>query len=65
MVPADPSLTDESPRILVVDDEKVIREILTDFLAMEGFGASAPAEQLMEHFGFTAERIVDAVKSLL
>lgn len=28
---------EESPRILVVDDEKVIREILCDFLAMEGY----------------------------
>jgi response regulator RpfG family c-di-GMP phosphodiesterase len=28
---------DESPRILVVDDEKVIREILSDFLTMEGY----------------------------
>ena len=27
----------ESPRILVVDDEKVIREILSDFLSMEGY----------------------------
>ena len=26
-----------SPRILVVDDEEVIRDILSDFLAMEGF----------------------------
>ena len=28
---------DDAPRILVVDDEKVIREILADFLSMEGF----------------------------
>ena len=28
---------EDSPRILVVDDEKVIREILADFLSMEGF----------------------------
>ena len=28
---------DDSPLILVVDDESVIREILADFLAMEGF----------------------------
>src|SRR5499427_9579931 len=27
----------ETPRILVVDDEKVIREILADFLSMEGY----------------------------
>ncbi|HMI90398.1 MAG TPA: response regulator, partial [Polyangiales bacterium] len=29
--------TGDSPMILVVDDEQVIREILADFLAMEGF----------------------------
>lgn len=28
---------EDAPRILVVDDEKVIREILADFLSMEGF----------------------------
>ncbi|MCK5800669.1 MAG: response regulator [Deltaproteobacteria bacterium] len=33
----DAGLHEESPRILVVDDEKVIREILSDFLTMEGF----------------------------
>ncbi len=33
----DHSSHEESPRILVVDDEKVIREILSDFLTMEGF----------------------------
>ena len=27
----------ETPRILVVDDEKVIRDILADFLNMEGY----------------------------
>ncbi len=42
---------DDSPRVLVVDDEKVIREVLSDFLTMEGFvvrtvedGAAAFAE---------------------
>src|SRR5947208_1690274 len=30
-------LHEESPRVLVVDDEKVIREILSDFLTMEGY----------------------------
>ncbi len=31
------SFHEESQRVLVVDDEKVIREILSDFLSMEGF----------------------------
>ena len=33
-MPSDPV---ESPRILVVDDEKVIREILAEFLTLEGY----------------------------
>jgi response regulator RpfG family c-di-GMP phosphodiesterase len=33
-MPQDPA---ESPRILVVDDEKVIREILAEFLTLEGY----------------------------
>src|SRR4029453_4760503 len=42
---------DDVPRVLVVDDEKMIREILADFLSLEGFwvrtaedGAAALAE---------------------
>jgi response regulator RpfG family c-di-GMP phosphodiesterase len=31
------AVLEESPRVLVVDDEKVIREILSDFLTMEGY----------------------------
>ncbi len=34
-------------------------------IAMTSFGASAPAEQLMKHFGFTAENIAEKVKGLL
>ncbi|MEG1780627.1 MAG: transketolase [Clostridium sp.] len=33
-------------------------------VTMQGFGASAPAEQLFEKFGFTVEHVVEAVKSL-
>ena len=33
----DSSSASDSPTILVVDDEQVIREILADFLTMEGF----------------------------
>src|SRR5689334_17579491 len=38
-MPADEiiSVPSDSPSILVVDDEQVIREILADFLTMEGF----------------------------
>lgn len=35
------------------------------FVGMEGFGASAPAPELYEHFGITADKMVEAVKSLL
>ncbi len=51
------STHDEAPRILVVDDEEVIRDILADFLAMEGFevrtaadGALALVELSRGHF---------------
>ena len=37
----DPSHHPEAPRILVVDDEKSIREILTDFLSLEGYSVRA------------------------
>ncbi|MBP6840896.1 MAG: response regulator, partial [Kofleriaceae bacterium] len=30
----------EAPRILVVDDEKVIREILAEFLTLEGYAVA-------------------------
>ena len=33
----DYEIHEEAARVLVVDDEKVIREILCDFLTMEGF----------------------------
>jgi putative nucleotidyltransferase with HDIG domain len=45
------SLPDDRPRVLVVDDEKFIRDILADFLGMEGYivrtaedGSSAVSE---------------------
>ena len=34
------------------------------FVGMEGFGASAPAEELYEHFGITAANIVKKVKAM-
>jgi transketolase len=35
------------------------------FVGMPGFGASAPAKALFEHFGITAEGVVKAAKTLL
>ncbi len=35
------------------------------FVTMEGFGASAPYEQLYEHFGITVERVVAAARAML
>jgi transketolase len=31
---------------------------------MKGFGASAPADRLMAHFGFTVEQVAEAVRGL-
>ena len=56
--------------------KRVAVEALSDFgwgryvgldgatVCMEGFGASGPAAQLFEKFGFTAERVAETVKSL-
>jgi transketolase len=38
---------------------------LGDVVAMEGFGASAPAKVLYEHFGFTAEAIAERARAVL
>ncbi len=35
------------------------------FVGMEGFGASAPAKTLYDHFGITAEAVAAKVKDLL
>jgi transketolase len=36
-----------------------------DVVAMEGFGASAPAKVLYQHFGFTGEAIADRARAVL
>jgi transketolase len=36
-----------------------------DFIGMRGFGASAPAKALYEHFKITAEAVVESVKARL
>src|SRR5258708_1731614 len=50
-------LLDERPRVLVVDDEKVIRDMLAEFLGMEGYdvrtaedGVAAVSELKKEQF---------------
>ncbi len=35
------------------------------FVGMESFGASAPANELFEHFGITAENVAQKAKDLL
>jgi len=34
------------------------------FVGMDGFGASAPAPKLYEHFGITAAKVTQAAKKL-
>lgn len=41
------------------------RDTKAAFVGMEGFGASAPAEELYAHFGITAEATAQKVKDLL
>jgi transketolase len=41
------------------------REAKSDFIGMNSFGASAPAETLFEHFGITTNAVVERVKALL
>ena len=36
-----------------------------DVVAMEGFGASAPAKALYEHFGFSGQAIADRARAVL
>jgi transketolase len=36
-----------------------------DVVAMEGFGASAPAKKLYEHFGFTGKAVAERAKAVL
>jgi transketolase len=56
--------------------KRVAVEALSDFgwgkyvgldgacVTMTGFGASGPASQLFEHFGFTAEHVAEVARSL-
>ena len=38
---------------------------LGDVVAMEGFGASAPAKVLYQHFGFTGEAVAERARNVL
>ena len=42
-----------------------IRDRDGDVLAMEGFGASGPAAQLFERFGFTVDNVVNRALALI
>ena len=51
------NVSEERPRVLIVDDEKFIRDILADFLGMEGYvvrtaedGAAALNELTNAHY---------------
>ena len=35
------------------------------FVGMSSFGASAPANELYQHFGITADAVADAAKKLI
>ena len=55
MAESDSSYPEDRPRVLVVDDEKFIRDIIADFLGMEGYivrtaedGVSATNEQVVK-----------------
>ena len=34
-------------------------------IGIESFGESAPGNELLKHFGFTKENVIDAAKSLI
>jgi transketolase len=36
-----------------------------DIVAMPGFGASAPAKALYQHFGFTGEKVAERARAVL
>jgi transketolase len=36
-----------------------------DVIAMQGFGASAPAKVLYQHFGFTGEKVAERARAVL
>ena len=41
------------------------KEANSGFIGMSGFGASAPASTLFEHYGITPEQIIELAKSKL
>ncbi len=57
-----PLVIDEQPRVLVVDDERFIRDVLADFLAMEGY-AVRTASDGEAALGELRNRVFDIVVS--
>ena len=41
------------------------REDRAGFVGMTGFGASAPAGELFEHFGITAEAVAQTMREII
>jgi transketolase len=41
------------------------KEANSGFIGMSGFGASAPASTLFEHYGITPKQIIELAKSKL
>ena len=54
-----------SARMVSPTDRQVDMPIDGGFVGMTGFGASAPAPKLFEHFGFTVSHVVDALKRVI
>ena len=61
------AVIDPNTKVLAVEASRAIEyyKYADDVLAMEGFGASAPADKLFKHFGFTVENIKARASSLL
>ena len=58
-------ISSDQPRVLVVDDEKFIRDILADFLTMEGYAvrtAEDGAQALSELSHSTFDLVISDLK---
>jgi len=61
------SVIDKNTKVLAVEAARALElyKFADDILAMESFGASAPADELFEKFGFTIANIKDRACKLL